>query len=833
DFPYIDSLFAGNLDFQAVKVGTTRSLASPMHSATNARDTVTVYNYEWVSGDTANFVLLGGLDQSVDVLPGRSIPIPFQFRPTAPRPYVATLRVWSNAINPVTITLQGMGIAPALAVVPDTIDFGRVRLGTKRDGQFVIENLGTIPISLTDLAYQESITDTDFTADPFKTGAATTIPVPVGGTQSDSVHFIPHTLGLHTSRIPIWWTYQGAATSQDTPAVVLRGIGVEPNVSSTGYAFGALRVDTPSKFDTIAIVNRGSDVTAVDSVTIVTPLALTDFTVNLDSLPPKGPRAARLGYEGTDTAVNFTVQFQPRSLGLKQLILRIHTIDGDVIYDTITGTGVEPLVRVAPDTLDFGTISVPMGTTLLKDTSLSFTVTNTGTMQAFLDSLQYDASRHFSVTLNKPGAILDEAMDTAVTLTGTVTFHVVEEGDFVDTLRVANDTRYGIYGDSLKNYQPAVLLRARVRTGPIGPDSLDFGTITTCDPTTDTVLILNPYPVEVHIDSIALLDDTGGFSLPTNIIPQISLPPNGSFALPIIFAFPPDSLNGIQKLTLGLFQRRLNGDVPIVDTVSVTVIRKQRVFTLHAHLPSFASSANDVFDLKLPITVEGPRAGVSELDSWSLSLRFSNDLFEPVGIDTAGALTVPDSTGTFTLDTLWDQSTRTYTIVVTGSAVSDPAKIANDLLLSILMRAYLTKDTTVTVTPTFTWAHHPCAYNLQSFTLSIPYADECGDPTIRAFMRGDNPFFTVIGTRPNPTDGTGDVSIDYQAAEPSLIHCEVDNELGETVSTIESNAAQGSGTLTLAKSMLPHSGAAWIRIQATPTDGGMPVVKTVKVEIAR
>ncbi|HZK76151.1 MAG TPA: hypothetical protein VFD13_04510, partial [Candidatus Kapabacteria bacterium] len=540
-----------------------------------------------------------------------------------------------------------------------------------------------------------------------------------------------------------------------------------------------------------------------------------------------------LSYEGSDTSVHFSVSFEPHSLGTKMLVIRIHTVDGDTLYDTILGRGVEPLVLVTPDTIDFGTIIVPASLSPIPPIDSFFVVSNRGTMLAHLDSLIH-GDTNFEITLNNVGPSLQEALDTESFLRGTVRFNVTDEGDFFDTLFVANDTRYPLYAP-YKTYQPVIFIKAKVRTAAIGNDSLFFDTITTCDLDSNEVMLHNPYPVEVHIDSIALLSDTAGFSFRQTYhdfrLP-INIPPNGNYPLRVYYSFPPDSLNGPQILKMGLFQRRLDGEPPVVDTVTAALLRKQRVFTLHAHLPTYASSANDISNLKLPITVQGPRAGVTELNSWTLSLKFSNDLFEPTGIDTTGALAVRGDS-TYTITTHWDQATRTFTIVVTGSAVSDSAKIANDLLLSILMRAYLTTDTVVTVTPTFTWASHPCAYNLQSFVLSIPYADECGDPTIRAFMRGDNPFFTLIGVWPNPADHAGGVTVGYTAEQASRVTSEVFNEAGEEIGHALTNVQAGAGTLAVSANILPHSGAAFIRIEAAPVGGGMAVVKTIKIEVAR
>jgi len=834
DYPYVDSLFAADLNFDAIPVGQAGNKASPLHTSNTGRDTVHVYNYEWVSGDTSNFILTGGMNQSASIAPLGKFPVPFQFHPIAPRKYNALLRVWSDAVNPVFIRLQGNGIAPRLTVIPDTINFGRVRIGAKRDSSFLIENTGTTTIELTDLAYENSLFSTpDFTADTVKSSLPTLHLYPsFNSTISDTVHFHPTKLGAQIAQIPIYWTDSATGNTNDTPDVVLLGVGVEPSIASTGYDFGSLRVDSLSTLRTITIANLGSDATAIDSVTIVDSTALKDFIVDLDTLPPTGPRKLPiiLGYEGADTSVSFTVRFQPHSLGEKLLIVRIQTADMGVIYDTLQGRGVEPLVLVTPDTIDFGTFVISQSTNSILPKDTTFTVSNLGTLDGKLDSLLYHDTTHFAVSLIQPSPSLNTVLDTGASLTGHVRFNVIEEGDFLDSVVLMNDTRYTLY-QPYRNYHPKIILKAKVRTGPIGPDTLEFGTIANCNPDTSVVIIYNPYPVEVHIDSIALLSDTAGFSLPNDFIHQISIPPDSEYPLRIIYSFPPDSLNGPQVLKMGLFQRRLDGEPPVVDTVTASLMRKQRVFTLHAHLPSFISSANDVSDLKLPITVQGPRSGVTELNSWTLSLRFSNDLFEPVGIDTTGALAVRGDS-TFTMTTHWDQATRTYTIVVTGSSVSDSAKIANDLLLSILMRAYLTTDTVVTVTPTFTWASHPCAYNLQSFTLSIPYADDCGDPTIRAFMRRDHPFFTLIGIWPNPVDHTGGVTISYNASQASEVTSQVFSESGEEIGRAKTSVAAGAGTIALDPALFAHSGAAFIRVEAAPIGGGAAMVKMVKIEIA-
>ena len=836
DFKYIDSLFAVDLDFHAVVLGKASDLASPLHATFDppGSDTILVYGYEWVSGDTANFTLQSSVgSQPLKVAPLRNLNVPFRFHPDQTRQYAATLRVWSSAPNDVFINLKGLGIVPQIEVFPDTIDFGRVRIGHRRDSLFTIANVGTSKLDITNLDFQTSITDADFTADSLK-GVGGRYSIDPSSSVTDSVHFTPSRTGFAQVAIPIYSTDPVRGTT-NPPTVILLGTGVEPRVYSQGHDFGSLRVDSTSPIDTIPIVNRGSDQTTIDSVSLADSTDIADFTISFDTLPPGlNFRSVFLQYvgEGHDTEVTFTVNFHPQSLGKKRLIVRIHTIDNMVVLDTIAGEGVEPLVEVQPQVIDFGTITVQPNPQTPPPVDSSFTVFNVGTMPGELDSLVCSDKAHFLVLLNKPNDTLDEQLPENASLPGTAIFFVIQEGDFIDTILVHNDTRYSLYPDSLKGYIPMIILKAKVRTGPVEVQNITFDTITTCAPNLRELIIHNPYPVEVHIDSIAFIGDTAGFARGPAFIFPINIAPDSIFRLPIQYIFPSDSLNGPQQVTIILYQRRGGGEQPVINQAIATVYRMERTLTLHAMLPKFVSSAGDILPLRLPITIQGPRDAVPELNSWTLKLTFSNDLFEPVGVDTTGSLTVAIDAG-YSLNTSWDQSTRTYTITVTDAAASDPAKLANDLLLSVLMRAYVTTDTVVTVTPTFTFLNHPCSYNLQPFTLQIPFADDCGMPTIRAFMRGENPLVNFGIIRPDPArpDNSNGVSISYDALESAHVFVTVSDINGNGQGRIVYTLTKGTGEIVIPRRSLPVCGSAFITLEVSDANGAIQSRKTLKCSI--
>jgi hypothetical protein len=421
------------------------------------------------------------------------------------------------------------------------------------------------------------------------------------------------------------------------------------------------------------------------------------------------------------------------------------------------------------------------------------------------------------------------------TVQGTVTFAFTEAGDFTDTVYIPNDTRYYLYHNSDSNYLPMIVLKAKVRIGSIGSFAVAFDTIRTCDTISDTATITNPYPVEVSIDSIDFVSDTAGFSYKRDFRFPINIPPNGTFPIDLAYSFPIDSLNGSQALKIALFQSTRDSEPPVVDTITASLIRQQQVIALAAHLPpagSVGMSAADIAELRVPITLEGLRSGVAELDNWTLTLQFSNDLFVPTGYDITNSLSVAGDPS-YSLTPYWDESTRTYTIIATGTAVSDPANIANDLLITILMQAYVTTDTVVTVTPTFTLATRPCAYNLQTFTLSIPYADDCGDPTIRDVLDGETPSFILTGSWPNPANSSSGVSIGYYASEPCEVTVTVFNSAGISLGQIVTAVGAGAGTIALPEPLLSTSGPAFVRVEAVNSDGSNSVIQTCKIAVMK
>lgn len=707
------------------------------------------------------------------------------------------------------------------------LDFGRVRLGRQADSMFAVVNSDTtgVTVVLDNVIYQTFINDQDFQIDTLNK-LSTVYTLPPFAAVRDSVHFKPKKLGRFVETIPIH-TLDGKIPI----SLELAGEGVKPQLVSSGYDFGALRVGA-ARAVSIAISNRGTDSTLLDSVTIVDGSDTTSFKIDSVS---RARRSIILGYrsgtkirpQGTDTTTLVTVQFAPQKLGRDTMVLRIHSSDS-VFFVKVFGIGAAPLVRMVPDTIKFGTVTVT--NTVPPWPHSSFTISNAGSYVGHLDSLRHTDNAHF---LLSTVGVLNQSLAIDSQLVINTTFIDTEEGDFIDTVYLYSDTAYRLFGDSIAKYRPILIQTASVRTAPLIIAPKFFDTVRTCDTIRHDIVIHNPFPISISIDTITFDSTAAGLTSDPNHPhgSKIIIPADSEYTLHLAYNFPPDSLNGLQQMTMYLIER--HGDAaPTIGTATALVYRLRQELTLHALLPTFVSSANDVAPLRLPIKIEGPRAGVHELDAWTLALTFSNDLFEPTGLDTSGGLVTAHDTTPFSLSTSWDQPTRTYKITVSGAKLSDSNSIYNLLLFNVKMRAYLTMDTSVTVTPTFTFVTHPCAYSLLPFTLTIPYANDCGDVTIRSFLLGDAEPFRITGLWPDPAGADG-VSISYDAAQAMQLSATVSDAAGKLIGTHVWTTDVGSGMQKLPADLLPHSGAAYLTVEAHSTTGALLGRRSLKLSVDR
>lgn len=149
------------------------------------------------------------------LLPGETLELTFQFCPDSIGIARRVVRLFSDA-GWVECVLEGEGGVLVLEVEPDTLDFGRVRIGSVSRGTITLRNAGLLPIAISDLRIDSG----QFAVEPPQTSSLAIAP---GGSQTLAVRFSPRAEGALEGRLRLI----GSPVGGDSD-VVLRGVGVQP-----------------------------------------------------------------------------------------------------------------------------------------------------------------------------------------------------------------------------------------------------------------------------------------------------------------------------------------------------------------------------------------------------------------------------------------------------------------------------------------------------------------------------------------------------------------------------------------------------------------------------
>jgi hypothetical protein len=699
-----------------------------------------------------------------------------------------------------------------IQITTNPIFFPKIRVGLKSDSAFQILDHGTADLHLFSINYASQL-HPPFSASALL-GSSTINPPPNPSSSQVSVHFAPSQRGLFQDSIFV---------NSDGGSIYVRlyGRGINYEIHDTSFNFGKIRVGTSSVASTIVVANLGDDSTTIFSVSLDPSRDARDFTLVQNTLPPpQGWFLDTLYIPDTvkvkKNAKSFKAYFSPIydsanniiDTGLRKAIVNITIADGNIIHDTLTGIGAEPWITVSAPVLDFGTITNPLVSSPAFIT-LYDTLYNHGSMSGVIDSLHNDSTAYFTIhSAATPFSLGENTM-----LPITVDFQIKQTGDFNDTIFVSNNSRN----------KPLVILKGKVRAGIAPITQVFLDTISNCLPVDTTIIIHNPYRVNVKVNSASFAGDTGGFELydiDTSHRPLLRFPvfigADSIFTFHIRYRFPIDSLNGFQMVQFVLERPTGSNDLSVnYDTALISLVRKTILLKLSSVSPPYNPSAGDA-PFRLPVHLNGDRFGKLELDNDTLKLVFSNKLIQPVGIDRTGSLTESTATNGIPLqpDPVWNEATSTYTIPCVGLHLSSDVS-KNTLLFTLLCTAYLTKDTAIAITPVIEYVNPPCAYKVsKDTTMVISYANECGDQTIRDLLLLGNIPVRIVSLSPDPVSAhEQNVLCRYTAAKDVLLSWKLFDSYGMYVGEMSDFAVQsGEGSFAIPMKQTPSSGAHYLEV---------------------
>ncbi len=233
--------------------------------------------------------------------PGQSCSVLISFTPSAAGSRTAALTITDNASPPTeSAQLNGTGLnpAPAVSLMPGSLDFGTTNQGTSTSSSISVKNSGTAALHISSIAITGANTN-DFSS----TSPTCTAPLAANSACTISVTFTPLAAGLRTATVtltddapdsPQRINVQGTANSAPTSAIVVnpgspdfgtrtQGTSTPMSVTVTNAGTAALHLTSAvlgganaNEF-TLADPTCGTAIAASGSCTIVltfTPLSV-------------------------------------------------------------------------------------------------------------------------------------------------------------------------------------------------------------------------------------------------------------------------------------------------------------------------------------------------------------------------------------------------------------------------------------------------------------------------------------------------------------------------------------------------------------------------------
>src|SRR3989441_899714 len=275
------------------------------------------------------------------VAPGASCTISISFTPAATGARTATVTITDDAAgSPQSVSLAGMGIAPAVTLAPTNLAFGDQRLSTTSPVQTVtLTNSGTATLSITSIALAGSNPgDFAIAAGTTCTNGATVV---AGASRLLTLTFTPTAAGARTATVTITDDAPGSPQS-----VSLTGTGVTPptaTLSATSSAFGNQRVGTTSAAQNLTLTNNGGTPLNLTSITI-TGAQAADFAFAAGNTCPTG---AGSGAPGASCTIS--ISFTPAATGARAATVTItDDAPGSPQSVSLAGMGIAPAVTLAP-----------------------------------------------------------------------------------------------------------------------------------------------------------------------------------------------------------------------------------------------------------------------------------------------------------------------------------------------------------------------------------------------------------------------------------------------------------------------------------------------------
>jgi hypothetical protein len=522
-----------DLDFDTVAVAGESTRTLTLFNPGPAEEHLELWPITSTSGDAAAFGFVGAIAPGTLVLaPGQTVELPLRFSPTAPKDYVALLRLQSDGdCHSGTVVLFGTGADAVLTWSPTAINFGYLTPGLRRALEVTFSNAGQTPVTLSNVA--TSLEEFELPA------GSQTLSIP-GATLGENRLRVPGVLKLEvgfrpagTGQRPGGLTFDTSVRQQPRGTIPLVGYGggrdveVSPapvfEAGPVAYQPGAnlfsrrrlsiANVGTPaappSAAENLHLGSPRWKVTAGQGAS-VDELCVGEWDSTAGACLGTIPLAAYDPAVGIAAGARLEVPLRlaPRSPGPKEWLVTFYTDDPDepevVVTVKATARTYPPCAySVSSAALHFGALAPPL------ELTRSVTVTNLATAAGEVCLLSADLEVGSDATYSLPqGPIQGSELAPGETLTIPVRAKPSRNPAAVETALGA--VRLQLNNAAAPEH--TVLLRASVGQNclVITPGAANFGaTQLGCGSTARTFSVFNACDAPVTISGSQLLEPAG------------------------------------------------------------------------------------------------------------------------------------------------------------------------------------------------------------------------------------------------------------------------------------------------------------------------------------
>lgn len=624
------SLAPSSLTFGSQLVGST-SASQAVTLTDSGTAPLAISTIKVTGANGGDFVEADGCPTAPSTLAvNGSCTISVAFVPTAAGTRTATVQVTDDASDsPESVSLSGNGVplAPAVSLSPTTVPFGSQQVGSTSSQQTItLSNTGNATLSITSIGLAG--------ADPGDFAQTNTCPgsLAVGDSCTITATFSPTAAGARTASV------QFTDNAGDSPeSVSLSGTGTAPAVSlsPSSLTFASQLVGTSATEKSVTLTNSGSAALSISGISVAGVNA-GDFAES-DNCPTA---PTTLAPNGTCT---ISVVFTPAAAGSRTATVKVSDNASDSPQSlALTGVGVapSPTVSLSPSSLGFGSEMVGAtstaqsvilknsGTAALSITGIAIGGTNAADFAQSNDcpaSLGVGATCTISVKFS-PGAtggrnasvqLTDNASDSPQTIALTGTGVAPAVGLSPSSLAFGSQL-IGLQSSpqsaTLTNTGTAPLTITSIGLG--GDDAGDYGSSTDCPTAPSTLAVNATCAVSATFDPAATGSRTANVVITDNApnSPQsIALTGTGSTS-PISF-----------DQNLGTHTENASGSTMSMTTTAAAS-SQSRVIVFVGWASSGANTLATVSGGGLKWTVDGQAQGLYQYDVGIASAYAPNGL---------------------------------------------------------------------------------------------------------------------------------------------------------------------------------------------------------------